>query len=171
MTALRAAMLIVVAAPVVLACGHESGPGSENPSRSENVRWPAGQVVCLEYLGPSDRPVPPVILAAKAADADAFVRASQEKKDLSLARRVVVSREALDCAQGYLPGSVRSVKDALLSVRVWREKNDYDARLQGGRGLELLKALQVCLRKDSPEAASELNALITFIRMEMERQR
>lgn len=171
MTALRAAMLIVVAAPVVLACGHESGPGSENPSRSENVRWPAGQVVCLEYLGPSDRPVPPVILAAKAADADAFVRASQEKKDLSLARRVVVSREALDCAQGYLPGSVRSVKDALLSVRVWREKNGYDARLQGGRGLEILKALQVCLRKDSPEAASELNALITFIRMEMERQR
>ncbi|BCW99488.1 MAG: hypothetical protein KatS3mg024_2315 [Armatimonadota bacterium] len=171
MTALRAAMLIVTAAPVALACGHESGPGSENLSSSKDARWPAGQVICLEYLGPSDRSVPPVILAAKSADVDAFLRTGQGKKIHSVARRVVASRQALDCAQGHLPSSATSAQDPLLSVKIWREKSSYEARLAGQRGVELLKALQACLQRDSAEAASELNGLITFIRMEMERPR
>ncbi len=172
MTALRVAMLLAAAAPMALACSHEAGSGSDKLSgKGEASTWPAGQVVCLEYLGPTDRPVPPVILAAKLADARAFVRANPEKQNLRWARQVAASREALDCAQSHLPGRAESAKDALLSVRVWREKSSHEARLDGGHGLKLLRALQRCLEQDSAEAASELNALITFIRTEMERRR
>lgn len=159
MSLLKAVVMAVAVVPVALACG-QAGPGSGSSQPSGPPRWPAGQVVCLDFLGPTDRPVFPVILAAKTEDADAFVRAHGDRQILRFARRVIAGREVLDCAQGCLPGPPGSSSDrALLGVRIWTKKAAREIRLDGPQALPVLQALQKCLRKQSAEAASELNTL------------
>jgi hypothetical protein len=55
-------------------------------------------------------------------------------------------------------------------VRIWTKKAAREIRLDGPQALPVLQALQKCLRKQSAEAASELNALITSVRMMMEKE-
>ncbi len=170
MTALKAMLVLMAAAPVAASCCGRVEPEPGAKPGGDAARWPAARVVCLEYLGPTDRSLPPVLLAASRADIQRFLRAHAGNPAFVAARRVVASGDALDCAAGCIPGRPESAKDALLLIRVWTPEESYDIRVAGERGLDLMRSLQKCLAKDSAETASELNGIIAFLRSGLQKR-
>lgn len=156
-TRIQCGVVAAIAVTSLLACID----APRDVSRRETGPQP---VVCLEYLGETDRPVLPIVLADSEASARAYIRDHSGDRSLAHATVTLTATDALACIREALPGHGQpQERSSLVKARVWtQEHGERCAYLSDLDATAFLRAARRCLNESSAGSGDVLNTLLSL---------
>jgi len=157
MIRIQCGVVAAIAVTAILSCAE----APRDLSRSESSENP---VVCLEYLGETDRPVLPVLIAGSEASANEYIRYRDGDRSLAHATVALTATGALACIREALPAHGQpQERSSLVTVRVWtREHGERCGYLSDLDAAEFLRAARRCLNESSAGSGDALNTLLSL---------
>lgn len=156
-TRIQCGVVAAIAVTSLLACID----APRDVSRRETGPQP---VVCLEYLGETDRPILPVVIAESEASAKAYITDRSGDRSLAHAPVTLTATDAIACIRGAVPAPGRTQEArSLLKVRLWtREHGERCGHLSAPDAAVFLRAAMRCLNESSAGSGDVLNTLLSL---------
>ncbi len=154
-TRIQCGVVAAIAVTAILAC-------SETPRDLSRRETGAQLVVCLEYLGETDRPILPFVISDSEASVDAYIRDRAGDRSLAHASVTLTASDGLACIRGSLPAlGQQQERSSLLKVRLWtREHGEHCGHLSAPDAAAFLRAARRCLNESSAGSGDVLNILL-----------
>jgi len=154
---IQCGVVAAIAVTAILACADAPRELSRSATGSQPV-------LCLEYLGATDRPVLPVVIADSEASANAYIRERSGDRSLTHTPVTLTATDAIACIRGAVPDlGQRQERSSLLKVRVWTHENgERCGHLSAPDAAVFLRAAMRCLNESSAGSGDVLNTLLSL---------